>query len=104
MEVKERRLHSSLRERVEGGRGGRREEEEEDGGIERLRRKVYSSSGTLKAFENHHVLEINSGKMLNKHSAGLSSTSHKQPEISHENSVTVSQVKKLINKSSCHYK
>ncbi|KAK3536043.1 hypothetical protein QTP70_025644 [Hemibagrus guttatus] len=71
MEVNERRLHSSLRERVERGRGGEREEEEEDGGMERVGRKVYSSSNTLKAFENHHVVDINSGQMLSKHTAVL---------------------------------
>lgn len=69
MEVNERRLHSSLRERVERGRGGKREE---DRGMERLSRKVHSSSDTLKPFENHHMVDMNSGEMLNKHTTGLS--------------------------------
>ncbi|XP_060740656.1 teneurin-3 isoform X1 [Tachysurus vachellii] len=76
MEVNERRLHSSLRERVERGRGGVREEEEEDGGMERHGRKVDSSSNTLKAFENHHVVDISSGEMLNKHTAAQSLSLH----------------------------
>lgn len=74
MEVNERRLHSSLRERIERGRGGKSEEEEEDGGMERLGRKVYSSSDTLKAFENHHMVDMNSGEMLSKYTTGLSMT------------------------------
>ncbi|XP_053487996.1 teneurin-3 [Ictalurus furcatus] len=76
MEVNDRRLHSSLRERMERGRGGERAEEEEDGGMERLGRKVYSSSDTLKAFENHHVVDINSGEMLSKHTAAQSLSLH----------------------------
>lgn len=59
---------------MERGRGGEREEEEEDRRMERLGRKVYSSSDTLKAFEDHHVVDINSGEMLNKHTAGPSRT------------------------------
>lgn len=57
---------------MERGRGGEREDEEEDGGMERLGRKVYSSSDTLRAFENHHVVDMSSGEMLSKHTAGLS--------------------------------
>ncbi|XP_053361895.1 teneurin-3 [Clarias gariepinus] len=74
MEVNERRLHSSPRERLERVRGGVRGGE--SGGMERLGRKVYSSSDTLKAFENHHVVDFNSGEMLSKHTAAQSLSLH----------------------------
>ncbi|KAF7706925.1 hypothetical protein HF521_018143 [Silurus meridionalis] len=61
---------------MERGRGGQREEESKDGRMERFGRKVYSSSDTLKAFENHHVMETNSGEMLSKHTAAQSLSLH----------------------------